>query len=202
MKAPVQVKRVPVDIQDGAGQGYMNFGAVDGSRPSIYYINLKSMGNWPRFGLKDLTYHETVPGHAWQGAYLTESGKVRMVRVLINGFNAYVEGYALYAEQLADEIGMYKDDWAGRLGYLTGFRFRAVRLVVDTGLHSKRWTREQAVTFAMTATGRARNGITSEIDRYCACRARPAATRSARPRSCAFGPRPRRRWRQVRPQGL
>jgi uncharacterized protein (DUF885 family) len=166
LKAPVLVKRVPVDIQDGAAQGYMVPGTGDGSRPSIYYINLKSTANWPRFALADLTYHETVPGHAWQGAYLTESGKVRMARMIINGFNAYVEGYALYAEQLADEIGMYEGDWAGQLGYLTGMRFSAVRLVVDTGIHAKRWTRDQAIDFAMAATGRARDGITSEIDRY------------------------------------
>lgn len=166
LKAPVLVKRVPVDIQDGASQGYMVPGAGDGSRPSTYYINLKTTSNWPRFSLPSLTYHETVPGHAWQAGYLTESGKVRMARVIINGFNAYVEGYALYAEQLGDEIGMYDGDWAGRLGYLTAMRFRAARLVVDTGLHAKRWTREQAIDYAMQATGRARNGITSEIDRY------------------------------------
>ena len=166
LKAPLLVKRVPPDIQDGAPQGYMTFGAVDGSRPSTYYINLKSTANWPRFSLPDLTYHETVPGHAWQGAYLTESGNVRMARVLLNGFNAYVEGYALYAEQVADEIGMYDNDWAARLGYLNGMRFRSVRLVVDTGIHAKRWTRDQAVQFAMQATGRSKESMTSEIDRY------------------------------------
>jgi uncharacterized protein (DUF885 family) len=168
LKAPVLVKRVPVDIQDGAGQGYMNFGSVDGSRPSIYYINLKTTANWPKFSLPDLTYHETVPGHAWQGAYLTETGKLPKIRILLSGFNAYVEGWALYAEQLADEIGMYDADWAGRLGYLTGLKFRAIRLVVDTGLHAMRWTREQAIQWAMDNSGRTRNAMTSEIDRYCA----------------------------------
>jgi len=167
LKAPIQVKRVPIDIQDGAGQGYMNPGAVDGSRPSIYYINLKTTSNWPKFSLPTLTFHEGIPGHAWQGAYLTESGKLPLIRLLISGFNAYVEGYALYAEQLGDEIGMYDADWAGRLGYLQAQKFRAVRLVVDTGLHAKRWTREQAVKWAMDATGRTRNAMTSEIDRYC-----------------------------------
>ena len=166
LKAPVNVKRVPIDIQDGAGQGYMNPGSIDGSRPSTYYINLKSTQNWPKFSLPSLTYHETIPGHAWQGAYLTETGKLPLVRILISGFNAYVEGYALYAEQLGDEIGMYDDDWAGRLGYLQAQKFRAVRLVVDTGLHAKRWSREQAVQWAMDNTGRTREGMTSEIDRY------------------------------------
>jgi uncharacterized protein (DUF885 family) len=167
LKAPVLVKRVPVDIQDGAGQGYMNTGSLDGSRPSTYYINLKSTENWPKFSLPTLTYHETIPGHTWQGAYLTETGKLPLVRILISGFNAYVEGYALYSEQLGDEMGMYDDDWAGRLGYLQAQKFRAVRLVVDTGLHAKRWTREQAVQWAMDNSGRTRQSMTSEIDRYC-----------------------------------
>jgi uncharacterized protein (DUF885 family) len=166
LKAPVIVKRVPIDIQDGAGQGYMNSGSLDGSRPSTYYINLKSTENWPKFSLPSLTYHETIPGHAWQGAYLTETGKLPLVRILISGFNAYVEGYALYAEQLGDEMGMYDDDWAGRLGYLQAQKFRAVRLVVDTGLHAKRWSREQAVQWAMDNSGRTRASMTSEIDRY------------------------------------
>lgn len=167
LKAPILAKRVPAEIQDGAGQGYMNSGSIDGSRPSIYYINLKTTSNWPKFSLPTLTFHEGIPGHAWQGAYLTETGKLPLIRLLISGFNAYVEGYALYAEQLADEIGMYDDDWAGRLGYLQAQKFRAVRLVVDTGLHAKRWTREQAVKWAMEATGRTQDAMTSEIDRYC-----------------------------------
>ncbi len=166
LNAPVNVKRVPVDIQDGAGQGYMNSGSIDGSRPSTYYINLKSTETWPKFSLPSLTYHETIPGHAWQGAYLTETGKLPLMRILVSGFNAYVEGYALYAEQLGDEMGMYDDDWAGRLGYLQAQKFRAVRLVVDTGLHAKRWSREQAVQWAMDNAGRTRLAMTSEIDRY------------------------------------
>jgi uncharacterized protein (DUF885 family) len=167
LNAPVVVKRVPVDIQDGAGQGYMNTGSIDGSRPSTYYINLKSTENWPKFSLPSLTYHETIPGHTWQGAYLTETGKLPLIRILLSGFNAYVEGYALYAEQLGDEMGMYDDDWAGRLGYLQAQKFRAVRLVVDTGLHAKRWSREQAVQWAVDNSGRTREAMTSEIDRYC-----------------------------------
>jgi uncharacterized protein (DUF885 family) len=166
LKAPVEVKRVPVDIQDGAGLGYMNSGSLDGVRPSTYYINLKSTKNWPKFSLPTLTYHETIPGHAWQGAYLTESGDVPLIRNLFGGFNAYVEGWALYAEQLGDEMGMYDTDWAGQLGYLQAQRFRAVRLVVDTGLHAKRWTREQAIDWAVSNSGRTKASMTSEIDRY------------------------------------
>jgi uncharacterized protein (DUF885 family) len=167
LKAPVRVKRVPVDIQDGAGLGYMNFGALDGSRPSIYYINLKNTANWPKFSLPTLTHHEAIPGHAWQGAYMTETGKLPLIRVLLSGFNAYVEGWALYSEQLTDEMGMYADDPFGQLGYLQGQQFRAVRLVVDTGLHALKWSREKAVQWAVEQTGRTEESMRSEIDRYC-----------------------------------
>lgn len=164
MKAPVIAKRVPPDIQDGAGLGYMNSGSLDGSRPAIYYINLKDTGNWPTFTLPSLTYHETLPGHAWQGAYLAEH-KAPLISSLM-GFNAYVEGWALYAEQLADEVGLYADDPFGKLGFLQAQQFRACRLVADTGLHAKRWTRDQTIDFLTGATGRARGAMTSETDRY------------------------------------
>ena len=167
LKAPVVIKRVPPDIQDGAAQGYMNPGAIDGSRPSTYYINLKTTGYWPRFSLPTLTYHETIPGHAWQGAFLTETGKLPLIRVLLGGFNAYVEGWALYAEQLAGEIGMYADDPFGELGYLQAQQFRACRLVVDTGLHAMRWTRQQSIDWFVANTGRPRASMQSEVDRYC-----------------------------------
>ena len=167
LKAPVVVKRVPPDIQDGAPLGYMNPGALDGSRPSIYYINLKSNANWPRYSLPTLTHHETIPGHAWQGAYVTETGKLPLIRQILSGFNAYVEGWALYAEQLTDEIGMYKDDPFAALGYLSDQKLRAGRLVVDTGLHAMRWTRQRAVAWLHECTGQPLDSTTSEIDRYC-----------------------------------
>ncbi len=168
MAAPVQVKAVPREIEVGAGLGYMNFAAIDGSRPAIYYVNLHDMGNWPRYTLSSLTMHEALPGHAWQGAYLAERhGEVHTISSLVN-FNAFIEGWALYAEQLADEAGLYKDDPLGRLGYWQALRFRAARLVVDTGLHDKRWTREAAIDWMTAATGRSTAAITSEVDRYCA----------------------------------
>ncbi|HWM61859.1 MAG TPA: DUF885 family protein, partial [Rhizomicrobium sp.] len=167
LKAPVIIKRVPADIQDGAPQGYMNPGAIDGSRPSTYYINLKTTANWPRFSLPTLTYHETIPGHAWQGAYLNETGKLPLIRIILSGFNAYVEGWALYAEQLADELGMYAEDPVGELGYLQAQQFRACRLVADTGLHAMRWTRTQTIDWMVTNTGKPRASIQSEVDRYC-----------------------------------
>jgi uncharacterized protein (DUF885 family) len=168
LNADVQVKAVPKEIEAGAGLGYMNFASLDGSRPAIYYVNLMDTGNWPKFTLCSLTMHEAIPGHAWQGAYLAErQAEIPRIYSLL-GFNAFVEGWALYAEQLADEVGMYEHDPLGRLGYLQAQRFRASRLVVDTGIHAKRWTREQAIDSMASATGRARAAVTSEVDRYCA----------------------------------
>ena len=167
LKAAVQVKRVPPDIEAGAGLGYMNFASLDGKRPAIYYVNLADTGNWPRFTLTSLTMHEAIPGHAWQGAYLSErQNEIHKISSFV-GFNAFVEGWALYAEQLADEVGMYKDDAFGRLGYLQAQRFRAARLVVDSGLHDKRWTRAHAIEWMVAATGRSNGAVTSEVDRYC-----------------------------------
>ena len=168
LKADVMVKAVPADIQDGAALGYMNFASLDGKRPAIYYINLKDMAYWPKFQIPSLTAHEGVPGHAWQGAYLAEHSKELPLISSLLGFNAFVEGWALYAEQLVDENGLYADDPFARLGYLQAQRFRAVRLVVDTGLHSKRWSRDKAIDYMTAQTGRARSSVTSEIDRYCA----------------------------------
>jgi uncharacterized protein (DUF885 family) len=167
MKAPVDVKRVPVDIQDGAALGYMNFASLDGSRPATYYVNLKSTRLWPKYQLASLSAHEAIPGHAWQGAYLAENrAQIPLISSMM-GFNAFVEGWALYAEQLMDEFGLYKTDPFGRIGYLQAQQFRACRLVVDTGLHSKGWTREQSVAFLVAETGKGRDAMTSETDRYC-----------------------------------
>lgn len=168
LKAEVEVRPVPKEIEAGAALGYMNFAALDGSRPAIYYVNLHDTGNWPRYTLCSLTMHEAIPGHAWQGAYLAERrDRIPTISALM-GFNAFVEGWALYAEQMADEVGMYDDDPMGRLGFLQALRFRAARLVVDTGLHGKRWSRDKAIDWMTAATGRAKGAITSEVDRYCA----------------------------------
>ena len=168
LKADVQVKRVPVDIQDGAALGYMNFAALDGSRPAIYYVNLKTTALWPKYQLPTLTAHEGIPGHTWQGAYLAEHhDEIPLISSLM-GFNAFVEGWALYAEQLVDEHGLYDNDPFGRIGYLQAQQFRACRLVADTGLHAMGWTREQTVAFLTEQTGKGAAAMTSETDRYCA----------------------------------
>lgn len=168
LKAPLTVKRVPPDIQDGAPLGYMNFASLDGSRPAIYYVNLKSTALWPRYQLPTLTTHEGIPGHAWQGAYLAEHHDEIPLIFSEMGFNAFIEGWALYAEQVSDELGLYDNDPLGRLGYLQGQQYRACRLVVDTGIHAKRWTRQQAVNFMVQESGRGADAMTSEVDRYCA----------------------------------
>ena len=168
LKADVMVKRVPPDIQDGAALGYMNFASLDGSRPAIYYVNLKTTALWPKYQLPTLTAHEGIPGHTWQGAYLAEHHAEIPLIVSLMGFNAFVEGWALYAEQLVDEHGLYANDPFGEIGYLQAQQFRCCRLVADTGLHAMGWTREQGVAFLTQQTGKGREAMTSEIDRYCA----------------------------------
>ncbi len=154
MKGDVVIKPVPPEIQDGAPPGLREQRlSIDGSRPSTYYINLKNTSTWPRFALPTLTYHETVPGHVWQVAHILENRSLPLIRSILSGSNAYVEERALYAEQPADEIGMYDDDPAGRLGYLQAQRFGACRLVVDTGLHAMRWTRTQAINYLVETNG-------------------------------------------------
>jgi uncharacterized protein (DUF885 family) len=158
------IKRVPVEIQDGAPGGYAGAGSIDGTVPGNYYINLRDTGIWPRYALPTLTYHEGIPGHIWQGEY---TYKLPLVRSLL-AFNAYSEGWALYSEQLADELGAYDDDPLGRLGYLQSIAFRACRLVVDTGVHAKRWTRQQAIDWFVTTNGSTQQEVSGEVDRYCA----------------------------------
>jgi uncharacterized protein (DUF885 family) len=168
LKADVIVKRVPPDIQDGAALGYMNFAALDGSRPAIYYVNLKTTTLWPKYQLPTLTAHEGVPGHTWQGAYLAEHhDEIPLISSLM-GFNAFVEGWALYAEQLVSEFGLYDNDPFGEIGYLQAQQFRCCRLVADTGLHSLGWSRDQTVRYLTSETGRGAEAMTSETDRYCA----------------------------------
>ena len=162
--APLEIRRVPVEIQDGASNGYYNRASLDGSRPAIYFINLKEVGDWPKYSLPALTFHEGVPGHHLQISLSQESKDIPTLRK-IGGFSAYSEGWALYAEQLSDELGAYKG--IERAGYLQSFLFRATRLVVDTGLHSKGWSREQAIDYMTATTGFARPRVQREVERYC-----------------------------------
>ncbi len=158
------IKRVPPEIEEGAPGGYAAAGTIDGSVPGNYYINLRDTSIWPRFSLPTLTYHEGIPGHIWQGEY---TYKLPLIRSLL-AFNAYSEGWALYAEQLADELGVYDEDPLGRLGHLQSLAFRACRLVVDTGLHAKRWTRAHAIEWFAATNGSTVEEVSGEVDRYCA----------------------------------
>lgn len=164
-KAAVEVRRVPAYIEAGAPGGYYNSPTLDGSRPGAYYINLRDTAEWPKWTLPTLTYHEASPGHHLQIALALEDADSPLLRKMM-GFNAYQEGWGLYAEQLAQEMGMYEGDPVGEIGYLQSALFRAGRLVVDTGLHHKRWSREQAIREFVDITGDQESALTTEVERY------------------------------------
>ena len=159
----LEVKRLPPEEEPGAPTAYGGAGSIDGKTPGRYWINLKTPALHSKYSLADLTFHESIPGHIWEGEY---SRKMPRVRQLL-AFNAFSEGWALYAQQLADELGAYADDPVGKVGYLQAIAFRACRLVVDTGIHAKRWTREQGVKFFVEVNGSNPMEVASEVDRYC-----------------------------------
>ena len=163
VKGNVEVKRLPLAEEPGAPAAYGGAGSIDGSVPGRFWINLRTTELHSKYSLPDLTMHEAIPGHAWQGEY---ANQMPLIRTML-AFNAYSEGWALYAEQLADELGLYDDFEVGRLGYLQSLAFRACRLVVDTGIHAKRWTREQGVDFFVRENGSNPLEVSSEVDRYC-----------------------------------
>lgn len=165
-KSKVDIRAVPEAIEAGAPGGYYQGPSLDGTRPGAYYINLQDTAQQPSWLLPTLTYHEAVPGHHMQIAIQQEAEGLPDLRK-ISGFNAYIEGWALYAEQVALEMGMYENDPYGRIGYLHDALFRACRLVVDTGMHYLGWSREQAVRFMMEKMGDGEVEVTREIDRYC-----------------------------------
>lgn len=162
---PVKVKRIPIANQDTSAGGYYTPPAIDGSVPGIYWINLRDTKANPKFDLSTLTFHEAIPGHHWQIALNLAQEQLPLLR-RIAPYNAYVEGWALYSEQVAYEMGLYKDDPFGNLGRLKAELFRAVRLVVDTGLHAKKWSREQAIDYMANTTGTEKADVVSEIERY------------------------------------
>ncbi len=164
-KQGVEIRRVPAYIEAGAPGGYYQGGSLDGSRPGAYFINLRDTAEVPSWTLPTLTYHEAIPGHHLQGA-LQQEADLPLIRKVM-WFSAYGEGWALYAEQLADEMGMYEADPMGRIGYLHDAAFRAVRLVVDSGLHAKRWSREQAIKYYVDAIGDPEAAAITEVERYC-----------------------------------
>ncbi|MCC5926808.1 MAG: DUF885 domain-containing protein [Bacteroidetes bacterium] len=164
-KAEVEVRRVPEYSQETAPFAYYNIPAMDGSRPGIFFINLRDINEISKYGMMTLSAHEAVPGHHFQLALAQEIEGVPIIRQ-IYPFTAYVEGWALYTEWLLDEIGVYENDPYGNLGRLQAEMFRAARLVVDTGIHMQRWTRDVAIDYMYENTGMPMGEVVSEIERY------------------------------------
>ena len=163
----IEVRAVPPAIDAGSPLAYSEPPPLDESRPGYVYFNLHDTAEWPRFNLPSTVYHEGLPGHQLQGGIALEN---QSIPVLIRNlyFSGYGEGWALYAEQLADELGMYDDDPLGRIGWLKAQIFRAGRCVVDTGMHHMRWSREQAIAYLTALDGDAVGSTTREVDRYVA----------------------------------
>lgn len=164
VKGNLEIKRLPLAQEPGAPAAYGGPGSLDGTIPGRVWVNLGDPSIHNKVTIPDLVFHEGIPGHVWQGEYAQQLPLIRSILA----FNAYSEGWALYAEQLADELGMYDDDPAGRLGYLMGLSWRAVRLVVDPGIHALGWSREKALAEFVAATGLPLSNAASEVDRYCA----------------------------------
>ena len=164
---PLEIRRVPPTIEAGAPLGYYFAASLDGSRPAIYYINLSDTANWPKWSVASVTFHEGVPGHHLQ---ITTAQHLQGLPLLrrVNGNSGYAEGWGLYAEQLADELGMYEDDPMGRIGYLKSVLWRACRMVLDTGIHTMGWSREQAIRWKMDNDGSSESATVNEVERYCA----------------------------------
>jgi uncharacterized protein (DUF885 family) len=163
-KAAVEVRRVPEFKQENAYSAYYEFPSLDGSRPGVFYINLRDLSEIIKYKMATLAYHEAIPGHHFQIALQLELKGVPTFRKL-NRYNVFIEGWAMYAEYLAWELGFHSDPY-NNLGRLEEELFRAVRLVVDTGIHYKRWTREQAIAYMYENTGSPKSDVEAEIERY------------------------------------
>jgi uncharacterized protein (DUF885 family) len=161
---PIVVHRVPIAVEAGAPAAFYSEGAA--GQPGSFMLNLARPSDYPVWRLPTLTHHEGVPGHHFQFGIVRRAGALPLFSRMLQ-FSAYTEGWALYAQQVADEIGVYETDPFGRIGYLQSELFRAARIVVDTGLHHKRWTREQAVAWMVTQIGETPDATRREIDRYC-----------------------------------
>jgi uncharacterized protein (DUF885 family) len=163
VRGNLEIRRLPLAEEAGAPGAYGGAGSIDGSIPGKIWLNLGNTDLHSRFSVPSLAFHEGIFGHVWQGEY---ANRLPLIRTLL-AFNAYSEGWALYAETLGDELGAYEGDPVGQLGYLQSIAFRACRLVVDTGLHAKRWTRDQAIDWFASTNGSGRAEVASEVDRYC-----------------------------------
>jgi uncharacterized protein (DUF885 family) len=195
-KARIEVRRVPEFKEKTAPGAYYIPPAIDGTRPGVFYANLRDMSEVPKFSMRTLALHEGVPGHHFQDALAQEQDSGPTFRKAFP-FTAYSEGWTLYAEWLGTELGLYKDDPFGDLGRLRCEMLRAVRLVVDTGIHAQRWTRQRAIDYMLDKTGMAETKVVSEVERYivepgqaCAYKVGMLRIRAARVRAQqALGPR-------------
>ena len=164
VKGNLEIRRLPPAEEGGAPGAYGGPGSKDGTVPGKIWLNLGDTDRHSRFSLATLAFHEGIPGHVWQGEYANQLPLIRSILA----FNAYSEGWALYAETLGDELGAYDGDPVGQLGYLQSIAFRACRMVVDTGLHAKRWSRAHAIQWFSETNGSGLAEVTPEVDRYCA----------------------------------
>jgi len=160
----LEVQRIPEFKEKTSPGAYYQPPAMDGSRLGVFYANLYDIKATPRYGMRTLAYHEGVPGHHFQLAIQQQQKELPFFRRLIPAI-AYSEGWALYAERLAWELG-FQDDPYDNIGRLQAELFRGVRLVVDTGIHYKRWSREQAIDYMINNTGMAESDVVAEIERY------------------------------------
>ena len=191
----VEIRRVPPFLESGAPFAYYEDPSIDGTRPGTFYLNLRSPAQSPRWMLTTTAFHEANPGHHLQQAVLQEGPPIPLIRKIVWS-SAYGEGWAVYAEQLADEMGVYDEDPVGRIGYFVASLLRAARLVADTGIHALRWSRDEAIAW-MTGNGIPRPIAVNEVERYCvwpgqACSYMVGKTEWVRLReraSAALGPR-------------
>jgi uncharacterized protein (DUF885 family) len=161
-----EVRRVPKETEPGAASAFSQTPSLDGSRPGIVYFNLRDSAEWPKWSLPTTVFHEGLPGHQLEGGLALGNKNLPLIRKT-GFFSGYGEGWALYAEQLADEIGMYDDNPLGRIGYLRFQLFRANRCIVDTGIHHMGWSREKAIQHFVDNEGDAPGFAAREVERYC-----------------------------------
>ena len=164
-KAGVVVKAIPEYSEQSAAGGYYQAPALDGSRPGVFYANLYDIKQTPTYSMRTLAYHEATPGHHHQIAHSLENEELTMYRRFGYRTSAFSEGWALYSEQLALEVGLAENPY-DELGILQSELFRANRLVVDTGMHYKKWTREKAMEYMKSVTGMSDTEVKVEIERY------------------------------------
>ena len=162
-RTPLEIRRIPPATEAGASTHYTE-GSLDGTRPGIYWLNLRDTAEAPFWDMPTTTFHEGIPGHHLQLTLQRQSGLPLYRKT--EGFTAYIEGWALYAEQLADEMGFYDGHPAWELGYVHDALLRSGRLVVDTGIHALRWSREQAVATLSGIDGDPLPLSGQEIERY------------------------------------